>query len=64
RGRGRESDVEILNIVVPRKSVPRVLALISKHDREAFVSVEEVRATRGGYIRPGGRKMPFLTNPV
>jgi uncharacterized protein YebE (UPF0316 family) len=61
QGRGRESDVEILNVVVPRKSVPRVLALIGDNDPEAFVSVEEVRTTRGGYIRPGGRKMPFMT---
>lgn len=61
QGRGRESEVEILNVVVPRKRVPYVLSLIGKHDPEAFVSVEEVRSTRGGYIRPGGRKMPFLS---
>jgi uncharacterized protein YebE (UPF0316 family) len=61
QGRGRESDVEILNVVVPRKSVPRVLSLIGDSDPDAFVSVEEVRTTRGGYVRPGGRKMPFMT---
>jgi uncharacterized protein YebE (UPF0316 family) len=63
QGRGRESDVEILNVVVPRRSVPRVLRLIGDNDPDAFVSVEEVRTTRGGYIRPGGRKMPFMTSP-
>lgn len=62
QGRGRESAVEILNVVVPRRRVPHVLALIGDHDPDAFVSVEEVRSTRGGYIRPGGRKMPYLPN--
>lgn len=62
QGRGRENAVEILNVVVPRRSVPRVLRLIGEHDPDAFVSVEEVRSTRGGYIRPGGRKMPYLSN--
>lgn len=61
QGRGRESDVEILDVVVPRRSVPRVLSLIGESNPDAFVSVEEVRTTRGGYIRPGGRKMPFMT---
>lgn len=61
QGKGRESDVEILNVVVPRRNVPRVLALIGENDPDAFVSVEEVRTTRGGYVRPGGRKMPFMT---
>ncbi len=62
QGHGRESAVDILNVVVPRKSVPHVLALINEHDAEAFVSVEEVRSTRGGYIRPGGRKTPYVPN--
>jgi uncharacterized protein YebE (UPF0316 family) len=66
-GRGRESDVDILNIVVQRKKVPDVLNTLHAQDPAAFVTVEEVRTTQGGYlrprgyIRPGGRKMPFLT---
>lgn len=63
QGRGRERDVEILNVVVPRRRVPTVLKVIGEYDPDAFVSVEEVRSIRGGYIRPGGRKMPFLSNP-
>lgn len=59
-GRGLHSDVEILNIVVPRRRVPDVMQTIQAHDPDAFVSVEEVRSVQGGYIRPGGRKMPFL----
>lgn len=59
-GRGRESAVDILNIVVQRKEVPQVIRLLQAHDPDAFVTVEEVRTSLGGYIRPGGRKMPFL----
>lgn len=60
-GRGLHSDVEILNVIVQRKKVPNVVRIIQEHDPDAFVSVEEVRSIQGGYIRPGGRKMPFLT---
>ena len=60
-GRGREGAVDILNIVVPRRQVPEVTRLIRAQDAAAFVTVEEIRATQGGYIRPAGRKMPFLT---
>ncbi len=72
-GRGFESAVDILNIIVQRKKVPNVIRLLHEIDPTAFVTVEEVRTTRGGYwhsggieepngiIRPGGRKMPFLT---
>jgi uncharacterized protein YebE (UPF0316 family) len=60
-GKGRESAVDILSVVVQRKRVPEVTRIMSDLDPQAFVSVEEVRATHGGYVRPGGRKMPFLT---
>ncbi len=62
QGHGRENAVIILNVVVPRKRVPYVLAVINNHDAEAFVSVEEVRSTRGGDLRPGGRKTPYMPN--
>ncbi len=66
-GRGKESAVDILNIVVPRRRVPEVLRTLQEQDSTAFFTVEEVRKTHGGfipgggYVRPGGRKMPFLT---
>lgn len=60
QGHGREHTVSILNVVVPRKSVPHVLAVLNENDPDAFVSVEEVRSTRGGYLRPGGRKTPYM----
>lgn len=59
-GRGLHSNVEILSVIVPRKKVPHVMQIIQAHDPDAFVSVEEVRSTHGGYFRPGGRKFPFL----
>lgn len=61
-GRGRETPVEILNVVVQRRDVPEVVRLVHDVDKAAFVSIEEVRSMRGGYVRPGGRKMPFLTH--
>lgn len=66
-GRGREGMVDILNVVVQRRRVDDVLHLVRDHDPEAFVTVEEVRTAHNGhlgavpYIRPAGRKMPFLT---
>lgn len=60
RGHGLHSEVDILNIVVQRKRVPIVLDIVQEHDPDAFISVEEVRSIEGGYVRPGGRKFPFL----
>ena len=59
-GRGRESAVEILNVVVPRKRVGEVMGIVRSHASKAFVTVEEVRSAHGGHMRPGGRKTPFL----
>ncbi|MEP0546998.1 MAG: DUF5698 domain-containing protein [Rhodothermales bacterium] len=59
-GRGRESAVEILNVVVPRKRVAEVMDIVQSFKPKAFVTVEEVRAAHGGHVRPGGRKAPFL----
>lgn len=59
-GHGRDGNVRILNLVVPRKRVPEVVRLLQKHDPDAFITVEEIRSTRGGYFQLGGRKTPFL----
>lgn len=60
-GRGQRSYVDILNVIVPRRRVPNIIRIIRDEDPAAFLSIEEVRAIQGGYIRPGGRKMPVLT---
>lgn len=62
-GRGLRSYVDILNVVTPRRRVPNVIRIIREQDSTAFLSVEEVRSVEGGYVRPGGRKLPFLTTP-
>jgi len=61
QGRGLEDVVEILELVVERRNVPEVIQLLRQVDPGVFISVEEVRAIQGGYVRPGGRKLPFLT---
>ena len=60
-GRGKESEVDILNVVVPRRQVPRVLHVVREADPNVFATVEEIRSAQGGYVRPAGRKVPFLT---
>lgn len=60
-GRGLRSYVDILNVVTPRRRVPNVIRIIREQDPNTFLSVEEVRSVEGGYVRPGGRKLPFLT---
>ena len=59
-GRGRDQSVAIFDVVVPRRRVPALLDLLHEHEPSAFITVEEVRSMRGGYVRPGARKMPFL----
>lgn len=60
-GQGRESAVDILLFVVRRKEVPQILALLRQTAPDVFVSIEDVRSVQGGMLRPGGRKLPFLT---
>lgn len=59
-GRGREHPVCILNVVAERKQVPKVIDLVQAYDGKAFITVEEVRATRGGYFQRGASRLPFL----
>jgi uncharacterized protein YebE (UPF0316 family) len=54
-GWGREQPVRILNVVTKRRLVNDVMHIVQMHDNDAFVTVEEVRATRGGYFRPAPR---------
>lgn len=61
-GRGWKTPVEILNVVVPRKRVSDVVGIILSFEPEAFITVEEIRAAHGGYVRPGGRKLPYVTS--
>lgn len=49
-GQGREGRVEVLNAVVRRRRGPEVLAVVDELDPDAFVSVEEPRTVRRGWM--------------
>jgi uncharacterized protein YebE (UPF0316 family) len=55
-GQGREGTVEVLNTVVRRRQVRDVLAEVDRWDPDAFVSVEEPRAIRRGWMFDKRRK--------
>lgn len=59
-GTGREHAVDILNVVAQRKQVAEVIDIVREHVPDAFITVEEVRATRGGYFRPARRRLQFM----
>jgi uncharacterized protein YebE (UPF0316 family) len=59
-GRGREGPVDVLNAVVERKEAPRVLNVVETHAPRSFITVEELRTTRRGTLRPTSRSQPRL----
>jgi len=63
-GQGRDGNVGLLKIVVPRRRVHAVHELLRDYDPDVFVTTEEVLATRGGYMQLAGRKMPALRLPI
>lgn len=62
-GRGRDGSVDLLKIVVPRRRAGTIIDLVRDYDPDAFITVEEVRATQGGYMQLAGRKTPVLAFP-
>ena len=57
-GRGREGPVDVLNAVVDRKEAARVVEAIETKVPRSFITVEELRTTRGGTLRPMNRHQP------
>jgi uncharacterized protein YebE (UPF0316 family) len=57
-GRGREGPVDVLNAVVNRKEAPRVVETIEELAPRSFITVEELRTTRGGMLHPTNRHQP------
>jgi uncharacterized protein YebE (UPF0316 family) len=51
-GRGRERTVDIVEAIVPRKSVDTVLEIARSVDEKAIVTVTDARTVRHGYWRP------------
>lgn len=61
-GQGREGRVEIVYTAVARREIPRVLAEVARWDPDAFVTVEEPREIRRGWMQstPRQRLAPGL----
>jgi uncharacterized protein YebE (UPF0316 family) len=55
-GRGREGRIELIYTLVKRRQIPGVLAEVERLDPGAFISVEEPRTMRRGYMFPARRK--------
>ena len=55
-GQGREGKVEVVHTVVRRRQIDLVLDEVDRWDPDAFVSVEEPRAIRRGWMFQGRRK--------
>lgn len=60
--RGREGPVEVIYLVVPRRETGRVLGEVERRDRTAFITVEQPREIRWGWIptSPRDRGLPLL----
>ena len=49
-GRGRQGPVEVLNTVVTRRQIPLVLREVERWDPDAFITIEEPREVRRGWM--------------
>jgi uncharacterized protein YebE (UPF0316 family) len=49
-GHGREGQVDVVYTVVQRRDIPRVLDEVERLDAEAFITVEEPREIRRGWM--------------
>ena len=57
-GQGLDGDVSLLYTVVPRKKIKEVMGIIETYHPRAFITVEDVRSYKSGYI--SARKFPQL----
>jgi uncharacterized protein YebE (UPF0316 family) len=59
---GRDGRVEVMYTVCKRRDIPRVLAEVERWDRQAFITVEEPREIRWGWMQssPPGLGMPAV----
>jgi uncharacterized protein YebE (UPF0316 family) len=51
---GRQGTVGVISVTIRRKEVEVVNKIIERVDSSAFVTIEEARALRRGYLRIGG----------
>lgn len=58
-GQGRDGRVEIVYTVCMRRDIPRVVEEVERWDRQAFITVEEPRDIRWGWMQTAPRnRMP------
>ncbi|MDR0787171.1 MAG: DUF2179 domain-containing protein [Gemmatimonadota bacterium] len=55
-GHGREGTVEVVDAVMRRRDLPQAMAAIDLWDPNAFVTIEEPRSIRHGWLLQGARK--------
>jgi uncharacterized protein YebE (UPF0316 family) len=58
-GQGRDGPVEVSYTVCQRREIPRVIAEVERWDRQAFITVEEPRDIRWGWISSSRRPVSF-----
>jgi uncharacterized protein YebE (UPF0316 family) len=56
-GQGRDGRVEVVYTVCLRREIPRVIAEVERWDPQAFITVEEPRDIRWGWMRSTPRQM-------
>jgi len=55
-GQGRQGKVEFIYTLVKRRQVPEVIRVVERWDDDAFITVEEPRTIRRGWMFPRRRK--------
>ncbi|KKM08989.1 hypothetical protein SY88_21315 [Clostridiales bacterium PH28_bin88] len=55
KGEGREGTHFLLNIILSRKDLPKVMDIVNRWDCQAFVTVLDARATKGGIFTRKGK---------
>ena len=55
-GTGLKGPEPIYNVLFRRRDTHRLLDIIKKHDKNAFFTLMDVRAERGGYVRAAAKR--------
>lgn len=55
-GSGREGRVEVLYTVLPRRRIPEVVKAVERFDPDAFITLDEPRDIRRGWMQPTPRR--------
>jgi len=56
QGEGKNGAVSMLRTTIDRRDANTVIEIIREQQPDAFISVEETRSIRSGYIAPHGRR--------